>query len=302
MTRDSQAVAPSEGEIEAWEQEATDSHCSGLQTSGGYRVFQVGYDTISKGLALMRRAAAAQAPAMDLVAHLRRQSEWSARTFGPGDRTLGVVDHIHRELAEVVADRNAGRDTLPEWIDVAILAFDGAWRSGATPEQIAEALAAKQAKNECRSWPDWRTADPDKAIEHDRSNEKPAAPSSGNDKLRRLRETILARRDAIRAERQESWGTARAIHARTWSNGLNEAIQEIDRLLAEPSEPAAADGELLAKAEALVKRLDTVHADPAYMGVWTLYHVHGGRYDGPQYHTEVDALRAAIAKAREAKR
>ncbi|MGH6882853.1 MAG: dATP/dGTP pyrophosphohydrolase domain-containing protein [Hypericibacter sp.] len=29
-----------------------------------------------------------------------------------------------------------------------------------------DAVVAKQAVNEQRSWPDWRTADPDKAIEH----------------------------------------------------------------------------------------------------------------------------------------
>src|SRR5690606_10548435 len=58
---------------------------------------------------------------------------------------------------------------LREWVDVVILALDGAWRSGATPLQIIEAIVSKQTKNEGRSWPDWRTADPNKAIEHDRS-------------------------------------------------------------------------------------------------------------------------------------
>lgn len=47
-----------------------------------------------------------------------------------------------------------------------ILALDGAWRTGASPEQIIATLKAKQAKNEARTWPDWRTADPNKAIEH----------------------------------------------------------------------------------------------------------------------------------------
>ena len=107
--------------------------------------------------------------AFDLVAHLRRQAEFSERTFGPGQRTTGVVDHIRKELAEVQADADAGRPTLPEWVDVIILAFDGAWRSGATPEQIVDAIVAKQTKNEGRRWPDWRTADPTKAIEHDRT-------------------------------------------------------------------------------------------------------------------------------------
>ena len=43
----------------------------------------------------------------------------------------------------------------------------------------------------------------------------------------------------------------------------------------------------------LVDRLDEVHEHPAYKSVWTLYVIHGMRYDGPTY---VDAL----AKARKA--
>ena len=101
----------------------------------------------------------------DLVQHLRRQAEFSARTFGPGARVEGVCDHIRKELVEVEA---AGGE-LAEWIDVIILGLDGAWRSGATPEQIVAAIEAKQAKNERRRWPDWRTAEPGKAIEHDRT-------------------------------------------------------------------------------------------------------------------------------------
>ena len=107
----------------------------------------------------------------DLVQHLHRQIKFSARTFGPGDRVDGVCDHIRKELAEVQADAAAGVPTLGEWVDVIILALEGAWRSGATAEQIVSAIAAKQTKNEGRKWPDWRTADPAKAIEHDRSEE-----------------------------------------------------------------------------------------------------------------------------------
>lgn len=100
-------------------------------------------------------------PQFDLIAHLRRQCEFSARTYGPGDRTAGVCDHIRKELNEVQADAAAGVPTLPEWVDVIILGFDGAWRSGATPEQIVAAIEAKQTKNEGRRWPDWRTAEPE---------------------------------------------------------------------------------------------------------------------------------------------
>lgn len=98
----------------------------------------------------------------DLVAHLKRQQTFSARTFGPGQRTAGVCDHIRKELGEI----EQAPEDLAEWVDVVLLALDGAWRAGHTPEQIAAAIAAKQAKNEARTWPDWRTADPGKAIEH----------------------------------------------------------------------------------------------------------------------------------------
>lgn len=102
---------------------------------------------------------------MNLVEHLHRQRAFSERTFGPGARTAGVCDHIRKELREI----EAAPADITEWVDVILLAFDGAWRSGATPEQIAAAIEAKQTKNEARQWPDWRTADPSKAIEHVRA-------------------------------------------------------------------------------------------------------------------------------------
>ena len=98
----------------------------------------------------------------DLVGHLARQKAFSERTFGPGARTKGIVDHIRKELREI---EDAPSDIM-EWVDVIILAFDGAWRAGWAPQDIVDAIAAKQARNEKRRWPDWRTADPDKAIEH----------------------------------------------------------------------------------------------------------------------------------------
>jgi len=105
----------------------------------------------------------------DLIAHLYRQREFSERTFGPGDRTEGVIDHIRKELVEVAELADANADTFPEWVDVIILGLDGAWRSGASPEQIVEAITAKQARNEGRTWPDWRAAPASQAIEHIRT-------------------------------------------------------------------------------------------------------------------------------------
>lgn len=103
--------------------------------------------------------------AFSFRSHLFRQREWSERTFGPGDHAKRVVDHIRKELREIEAQPT----DLSEWMDVTILALDGAWRAGYSPDQIIAQLVGKQTKNEARAWPDWRTMPADKAIEHDRS-------------------------------------------------------------------------------------------------------------------------------------
>jgi Protein of unknown function (DUF550) len=109
---------------------------------------------------------ASKVNAFDLVSHLTRQRDFSERTFGPGSRAPAVCDHIRKELTEIAADPS----DLMEWIDIAMLAFDGAWRAGHSPEAIAAALGAKLALNESRQWPDWRSVPVGKAIEHVRSS------------------------------------------------------------------------------------------------------------------------------------
>jgi hypothetical protein len=100
----------------------------------------------------------------DFVKYLQRQRDWSERTFGPGARSQMVVDHARKELAEIEADPG----DLREWIDLIMLALDGAWRTGAHLLEITSGLQSKLAINEGRDWPDWRTADPNRAIEHKR--------------------------------------------------------------------------------------------------------------------------------------
>jgi hypothetical protein len=50
-----------------------------------------------------------------------------------------------------------------------ILGADGAWRTGATAEEVEDMYLDKLRRNMQRTWPDWRTSDPDKAIEHVRT-------------------------------------------------------------------------------------------------------------------------------------
>jgi hypothetical protein len=98
---------------------------------------------------------------MNIAEYIRRQVGWSRVAFGPGRRTEGILKHIAKEIEEV---REAPLST--EWIDIMILAFDGAWRAGYTPEQIEEALIAKQKINAGRRWPDWRTLSQDEPSLH----------------------------------------------------------------------------------------------------------------------------------------
>ena len=85
----------------------------------------------------------------DLVRHLERQREFSLNTFGPGLRTKGIIDHITKELVEIEENPT----DLFEWVDVILLALDGAHRSGHSPEEIVRAISTKQTKNEARTWP-----------------------------------------------------------------------------------------------------------------------------------------------------
>jgi hypothetical protein len=105
-----------------------------------------------------------------LYDHLVDQNQFSLGAFGPpsGDINLmGVIDHIEKEIVEIKAQPY----DLEEWIDIVILATDGAWRAGYAPDEIIEAWKAKNKKNRNRKWPDWRTAEPGKAIEHIREEE-----------------------------------------------------------------------------------------------------------------------------------
>jgi hypothetical protein len=110
---------------------------------------------------------------MDLKQHLIRQMAFSHATFGHGEATEGLIDHIRKELIEL-EDANGESS---EWVDVVLLALDGLTRRLAfcngdrkDPREVADMacriIEGKQTKNEARKWPDFRTVDRSKAIEH----------------------------------------------------------------------------------------------------------------------------------------
>ena len=113
----------------------------------------------------------------DLVKWLERQRSFSSHTFGPGDRSKGIISHVRQELVEI-EDATSHAEQLGEWVDVVILSLDAMWRLGYSAEEIAAAIHLKQLKNMKRRWPDWRTKSLDEAIEHDRTADPPDGPQS----------------------------------------------------------------------------------------------------------------------------
>ncbi len=103
----------------------------------------------------------------EMRAFMRRRRQWSEQTFGPGDRTVGTLEHIRKEILEIEIDPG---DPV-EWVDILLLALDGAARiPGVTDDMILSIMLSKQKKNEAREWPDWRTAPTDRPVEHVRKD------------------------------------------------------------------------------------------------------------------------------------
>lgn len=100
---------------------------------------------------------------MKITDYIQDHIAWSKQTFGPGRHTLGLCKHIEKELDEI---RQAPLE-LEEWIDVMILAIDGAWRAGYSPLAIENALQVKQQINKNRLW--GPVVSEDEPVEHVRS-------------------------------------------------------------------------------------------------------------------------------------
>lgn len=111
----------------------------------------------------------------DFQQMIHKAAAFPRATFGAGERTESVIDHMTKEFEEIRKEETAsGR--AGEWVDQVILSIDGLTRAlqADNPDanfkmisMIAESMIEqKYCKNELRDWPDWRTADLNKAIEH----------------------------------------------------------------------------------------------------------------------------------------
>ena len=107
------------------------------------------------------------APSMpfNLARFFDEKAEWSRGEFG--EVYEGVLDHMAKEFKEVTEKPF----DLEEWVDIVLLAMDGASRhAGAAGSEFVAALQAKQQKNRARRW---LKSHEDGVMEHDRSEETP---------------------------------------------------------------------------------------------------------------------------------
>lgn len=101
-----------------------------------------------------------------LRAFLADLMAWQDETFGRRQTLRGVLDHVVKEIEQEI---RPDPTNLDEWLGLMNLSVSAQRLAGATPEQMVEAWQLLLAELKARRWPDWRTADPDRAIEHDRS-------------------------------------------------------------------------------------------------------------------------------------
>lgn len=100
---------------------------------------------------------------LDITGLLIKHGEWAEKTFGSGLRTKGITDHIRKELIEIENDPKS----LEEWVDIIMLALDGARRIGATPVDIFNQLENKLTICATRVYP--FPSSEEEVSEHDRS-------------------------------------------------------------------------------------------------------------------------------------
>ena len=72
----------------------------------------------------------------------------------------------------------------------------------------------------------------------------------------------------------------------------DEALEQVRQVMAQ--------NERLRKAlEGLISKLDEIHGNSAYKGVWEISQIHCGPYRGPTYTEELQRARAALKEHQE---
>lgn len=87
---------------------------------------------------------------MDFLNFLTEKKRWSYQTFGEGYKLEKICKHIESELVEI---RETPND-LYEWVDLILLALDGALRVAKSPMAVLSTIYKKHQINVDREWVD----------------------------------------------------------------------------------------------------------------------------------------------------
>lgn len=156
-------------------------------------------------------------------------ARWSEKTFKPGRRTKGLIKHIEKELDEV---RNAPNDyqRAEEWVDIAMLALDGAIRSlNGCPAMAEDVLRRKFLAVQLREWPEQTSED--EPCEHVREDLTTLRRQTMEGYLK-LHQMARAGTDespegeAVRDAMDEPWDRLGEVD-RQWIGLLSEALQRM---------------------------------------------------------------------------
>jgi len=144
-------------------------------------------------------------------------AEWSSNTFGPPEHRgpLGPMEHFMKEVKEVKSEIDPDKQK-EEIIDMLFLALDASQRSGMSFPEMCYRAFEKLEKNKKRTWPDWKKADPNKAIEHVREEEEEVVVIAVKDDIT----PISLRAFMNQAKDEEDWNK-RADHIKRLWGGVD---------------------------------------------------------------------------------
>lgn len=75
------------------------------------------------------------------------------------------------------------------------------------------------------------------------------------------------------------------------SNGIPFHLDTYEKDLARIKELVKEMSDAINSAWTLIDKLEMIEKDPKYQQVWTSAHIHGVRYDGPQYDEDLQELK-----------
>ena len=118
-----------------------------------------------------------------------------------------------------------------------------------------------------------------------------------DDGTKQARAEVLAACRAVLYERAKKYRSVGELEMERATIACTEIVRNVQRAAKALEELLREEREKYSAALSnLVDAIECVHSDPEYKSVWTLHHIHGGKYKGPGYGEELERARAILEK------